>query len=241
MCPSLSAVFSWLRTNEWLALWLEGLALVAIFGLELAEYKRQGQERKDQHDESVKQMKIMQSQADALVNSERAWVIAELIPICRMIAGNWHRPTGTGSWVGMDEDAILRGDYLQHTLRCSNMGRTPAHILRYQISYSCLDKGVTNLAGGIVAKQDSIRVFDHLLPATERTDVPEIVDVHGYINERIAGIAKLEYTAVLHGWVEYLSVFNDSNVLKASFCYLYKPSIMGLERVPEDRIINQDR
>jgi hypothetical protein len=74
MCPSLSAVYHWLRTNQQsLALWLEGIALVAIFILELVEYKRQGQERKDQHDESVAQMKIMQSQADALVNSERAW------------------------------------------------------------------------------------------------------------------------------------------------------------------------
>jgi hypothetical protein len=185
-------------------------------------------------------MKIMRSQADALVNSERAWVIAELIPICRLLGGSWHRPTGTGSWVGMDEDAILGGDYLRQTLRCTNMGRTPAHILRYQISYSCLDKGVTSLAGGTVAKQDSIRVFDHLLPATDRIDVPETVDVHDYIKERMVGITKLENTAVIHGWVEYLHVFNDYDAVKAPFCYVYRPSTMGLERVPDTRASKKD-
>jgi hypothetical protein len=43
----------WLRTNEQsIAIWLEGIALVAIFILELVEYKRQGRERIEQHKES---------------------------------------------------------------------------------------------------------------------------------------------------------------------------------------------
>src|SRR5271170_7961069 len=82
MYPTLSAVFHWLRTNEQsLAIWLEGLALVAIFWLELKEYQRQGQERKEQHDESAAQMgmardaaKAAQASADAVLNSERAWI-----------------------------------------------------------------------------------------------------------------------------------------------------------------------
>ena len=94
MLPSLSAVFHWLQANEAIAMWVEGIALVLIFGLELAEYKRQGQERKDQHKESVEQMAIMQSQADAakanaeaarlnaqaVLNSERAWIEISLEP-----------------------------------------------------------------------------------------------------------------------------------------------------------------
>ena len=66
MCPTLSAVYHWLRTNEQsLAIWIEGLALVAIFVLELIEYKRQGKERKEQHEESAAQMKIAQDAANA--------------------------------------------------------------------------------------------------------------------------------------------------------------------------------
>lgn len=82
MCPALSAIFNWLRTNQQsLAIWLEGLALVAIFGLELKEYKRQGRERKEQREESAAQIKIAQdsadaakASADALINIERAWI-----------------------------------------------------------------------------------------------------------------------------------------------------------------------
>src|SRR5271156_4739259 len=100
MCPW--AVFDWLRTNEQsVAIWLEGLALVAIFCLELKEYKRQGRDKKEQREEWVKQMAIMQSQADAakdaadaakanadaaklgaqaVLNSERAWIEIVLGP-----------------------------------------------------------------------------------------------------------------------------------------------------------------
>lgn len=93
MCPTLSAPWTWLQAHEQsLAIWLEGLALVAIFGLELKEHKRQGRERKEQHEESAAQMAIMQSQADAirdnaiaakanaeaLINSERAWVLVDI-------------------------------------------------------------------------------------------------------------------------------------------------------------------
>jgi hypothetical protein len=38
---------------------------------------------------------------------------------------------------------------------------------------------------------------------------------------------------MFHGWVEYQHVFSDSEVVKVSFCYSYKPSTLGLVRVPE--------
>ncbi len=89
------AVADWLKTYESLAIWAEGIALVAIFFLDWREYRRQGKERADQHRETADQMAIMQSQADAakanadaakdsadaLVNSERAWVLVETAKI----------------------------------------------------------------------------------------------------------------------------------------------------------------
>jgi hypothetical protein len=64
MDPIFSTTFSWLKAHEQsLAIWLEGLALVAIFGLELKEYLRQGADRIEQHQETLKQMEIMQRQA----------------------------------------------------------------------------------------------------------------------------------------------------------------------------------
>src|SRR5260370_29685714 len=97
MFLTLSSTFDWLGAHEQsLAIWLEGFALVAIFFLELKEYKRQGRERIEQHKESAAQMAILQRQADALVNSERAWVIAELVPFCRRFCHDLHSPIVNG-------------------------------------------------------------------------------------------------------------------------------------------------
>jgi hypothetical protein len=161
-----------------------------------------------------------------------------LIRLCSRFGGDWRRPSGTGSTVPLSDDEIARFEFLKHSLKLTNMGRTPAHILSYQIYYSCLDKGVSSLSGRTVTRQGSTRIFDHLLGATDWIEVPETVDVYSYMNERFTGIEKLENTAVFHGWVEYLHVFSNSEVLKVPFCYVYKPSIMGLERVPEIRTDN---
>jgi hypothetical protein len=58
-------VLEWLRQNEWLPLWMEGIALVFILFLDWREYRRQGKERIEQHEESAAQLKIMQGQAEA--------------------------------------------------------------------------------------------------------------------------------------------------------------------------------
>jgi hypothetical protein len=36
----------------------------------------------------------------------------------------------------------------------------------------------------------------------------------------------------LSGWVEYLHVFSDTDVVKVPFVYLYTPETMRLSRVP---------
>ena len=230
---TLEHIVGWLGKHEQsLAIWLEGFALVAIFFLELKEYKRQGRERIEQHKESAAQIAILQRQADALVNSERAWVIAELVPICRRFGDDWHRPIGNG-WAQLSENELLNQEHLKHKLKLTNMGRTPAHILSYRLIYSCLDKGVTSLSGKIAERQDSQHIFDHLLGATDSTEAQEIVHVDKYLFRKIKGIKELENTAVFHGWVKYQHVFSDSEVVKVSFCYSYRPSTLGLVRVPE--------
>jgi hypothetical protein len=62
--------------------------------------------------------------AQAFVNSERAWVIAELIPMARRfeIVG-WQRSVGS-MWATMSEEEISRGEHLRHRLRFINLGRT---------------------------------------------------------------------------------------------------------------------
>jgi hypothetical protein len=168
---------------------LEGIALLAIFIWDRIDASQQ-------HKQTLAQMEITRNQArateaaanaanksaEALINSERAWVIAELVPICRRFGDDWHRPIGNG-WAQLSENELLNQEHLKHKLKFTNMGRTPAHILRYKITYSCLGKGVTSLSGGgvtsllrgTVERHDSARTFDHLLGATDSIEVPEIV------------------------------------------------------------------
>jgi|GEM_PF-2860615 hypothetical protein len=63
---------NWLRVYEPIAIWLEGIALVAIFVLDSREYRKQGQERLkeeqeriDQHKETAAQMDIWRKQIHA--------------------------------------------------------------------------------------------------------------------------------------------------------------------------------
>jgi hypothetical protein len=136
MFPSLSAVFHWLQANESLAIWLEGVALVAIFGLELAEYKRQGQERKEQHDESAAQMKIARdaadaarTSADAVLNSERAWVTVKPY--------HWS-PELRATWQPGD-DPVPSGEMPAEvplfSAQLCNSGKTPAQIDEVAVRY----------------------------------------------------------------------------------------------------------
>jgi hypothetical protein len=76
-----------------------------------------------------------------------------------------------------------------------------------------------------------------LLSATDSVEAPEAVDVNNYLFGRIKGIKDLENTAVFNGSVEYLHVFSDSEVVNVPFCYVYKPSTLGLERVPEIKVL----
>ena len=67
------SIAGWLKTQEQsLAIWLEGLALVAIFGLELKEYWRQGADRIEQHQETLTQLGIMRDHSIAAKDAAEA-------------------------------------------------------------------------------------------------------------------------------------------------------------------------
>jgi len=230
---TLSNFFQWLRTNEQsIAIWLEGIALVAIFFLELKEYRRQGRDKKEQHEEWLKQMAIMQSQADALVNSERAWVVAELVPQAVKFGDHWCRFVGSGH-ASMSTEEILAGHHLRYKLKFTNMGRTPAQIFSFTIRYSCLGEGVTDLPENAGGNQASTRPFEHLLAGNgEAVEIGEpIVDVGKYIEHDFDAIKSLKKTAVIHGSVKYRHMFSSVDDCYADFCYSYTVSQERLSSV----------
>lgn len=231
------SILNFLNSYQYLALWLEGLALVLIFVWDRIEASQQ-------HKQTLAQMGIMRNQtsatetaanaanksAEALINSERAWLIAELVPICVKFGNLWHRPAGT-SWVGLNSSEVTRGEHLRHKLKFTNMGRTPAHILRYQIGYSReVEKTDTGLGMVEDVKRPEIE-FDRLLGGNDSIEVKEI-DVAEYIRDSIKAIGDSEATGILSGWVKYQHVFSDNDVVNVPFVYFYVPSAEQLRRVP---------
>jgi hypothetical protein len=58
-------ILNWFKTNESIGIWVEAIALVAIFMLDWRERKDQRKEREDQHKETVAQLQVSQDQVEA--------------------------------------------------------------------------------------------------------------------------------------------------------------------------------
>jgi hypothetical protein len=136
--------------------------------------------------------------ADALIASERAWVVAELIPTAfKFTDQKWYRAVGTMHTMLSAEETI-RGEHLHHKLKLTNMGRTPATIIGFQIAYSCLPEAIKELPEG-EGQQTTFYPFEHLLAAGDSIEINEpVVDVWDYIKASINAIDDLKETAVFH-------------------------------------------
>lgn len=61
----IETVINWLKTYEFIAIWLEGIALVAIFVLDWRERRDQRTDREQQHKETLAQLLVSQKQVEA--------------------------------------------------------------------------------------------------------------------------------------------------------------------------------
>src|SRR5216683_1834754 len=73
MYPVLLTIFPWLDSHQYLAIWLEGIALLAIFIWDRWDSHQQ-------HKQTLAQMTIMQNQARATVVSEKVLGICLRMP-----------------------------------------------------------------------------------------------------------------------------------------------------------------
>ncbi len=209
MNPSVLTVYHWLQANEALALWLEGIALVLIFVLELAEYKRQGQERKDQHEESVKEMQIARdaataakASADALLNSERAWIEISLTPIKK---SQWN----------LDDDDVVH-DLFVCSIQIKNHGTTLARIVSVQQETDTVDgplaeqhwSGTLNLNSLLGSGQTEI---------VGRFDADDLADGVSIVNGTKRGILRI--------LVKYRDVVDASMLHESSVLYVFQGSL----------------
>lgn len=118
-----SGFLAWLTKYEAVAIWLEGIALVLIFGLDWWN-ARTG------HKETLEQLRLARLQAESLrasvqsvVNAERAWIMAELF---RHTQFKQPGPILGSSSQGGGEQVLSTTVGIQ--LKCRNEGRTPGWI-----------------------------------------------------------------------------------------------------------------
>jgi hypothetical protein len=170
--------------------------------------------------------------AQALINSERAWLVVELVPLAARYDNRWHRIESYGP-VAMSMEEILAGHHLRYKLRITNMGRTPAQVLGFEVEYSCLPKGAPFLYQGSTKSEGSYRPFDQLLGGGgEFVDVEEpLVDLEEYMKSDIEAIRTLEKTAVLHGAVRYRHMFSTNEDCISEYCYVFTVSTERLSKV----------
>lgn len=242
MCPVPLATPNWFDSHQYAALWIEGFALLAILIYDIIDGHHQ-------HKQTLAQMEIMRNQAratetagnaasksaEALINSERAWIIVELVPQAVRASDNqWYRFVGTRH-VLMSEDEILAGHHLRYKLKFTNMGRTPAQIFGFTLVYSCLGEGVTELpeSGGGEKVMRSYLPFERWLGGDgQGIEIEEpIVDLDFYMSDDIAAIRELKKTAVIHGWVKYRHMFSTTEAWYSDFCYVYTVSQQRLTSV----------
>jgi len=156
----------------------------------------------------------------AVINSERAWIAAELIPMALHFGkAGWCRRVGTG-WATMSTEEVLRGDHLRYKLRFTNMGRTPAFIIKWEIK--CVR---THLPIELVTFGQPY----HSLAGGASSDIEdEFVDVSAYTKEG----ADLTW---FKGSISYRHCFSESEVIEEPFAYFLNQKSSRLEWVPIEK------
>jgi hypothetical protein len=197
-----------LKAYESLAVWLEGIALVAIFMLDWMQRRDQRRDREEQHRETLAQLNVSQAQADALINSERAWIMADV----EWDSSKWadRKPhVLEGSGTGGDTTGI----YV--VLTCRNEGRSPAWIeekrARFQIVDVLPDEPDLTSAEFIQAGPEPIGI-GKALPHTNHISWQAIGAGH-------EGLGKM---MVVYGVVKYRDIFNKHR--ETTFGYRITPS-----------------
>ncbi len=136
---------NWFDSHQYLALWIEGIALVFIFGLDWLVYRKSVAERREQHKESVAQMDEMRRQADLIAGqnallkesvsvakdgAEAAKANAQAAILNAQAVINSERP-----WIVMSV-----GPHYSNPSNCvftaTNKGRTPAEFESGTIDFS---------------------------------------------------------------------------------------------------------
>jgi uncharacterized repeat protein (TIGR01451 family) len=222
--PTWYRLFAW---PEGITTWAIILTLLAV-AEQARESAKATQAVRDSLPHQERAAKAALLNAQAVVSAERAWIIPELKSIYTQKEDNrWYRYDG----VPLTTEEVLRGDHLKYIVKLTNMGRTPANVTGFQVSYTLLPAGVTDLPPNAAGNSTSYRAVNQFIAAGGSAEILEpVIDVGIYTKGHWLPIRALEETAVFHGWVKYRHMFSAKED-QADFCYVYTVSVNRLSSV----------
>ena len=89
----------------------------------------------------------------------------------------------------MSPEEILKGRDYDHLLKLTNMGKTPAHILRFQVNYACVHGVPENLPEQPPGELGEVCEADTMLPAGEAKEITEpVVNPRDHMNGSWEGV-----------------------------------------------------
>ncbi len=200
--------FTLLKTYESVAIWLEGIALVAIFVLDWKQRKDQRKDREEQHEETLAQLNVSQAQAEALINSERAWVMADV----EWDTSKWadrkaHVIEGSGT--GGDSTGI----YV--VLTCRNEGRSPAWIEEKRAKFEIVE---------VLPEKPDLTSAEFIQAGPEPIGIGKALPHTNHISWQAIGTGheSLGKVMVVYGVVKYRDIFD--RVRETTFGYRITPA-----------------
>ena len=170
---------------------------------------------------ALRTLGAIEKQTAAMMNSERAWLIPELVPVCSRSGDRWYKPVpdGFAGRPSLTADEILKGEHLRHKLRVTNMGRTPAIITGYKVN--CFKNKEKELISELVTFGQPF----HSLGADRALEFSDdVIDVHHYV----LGYEGAVYFDVT---ITYQHVFSKTELADDCVAYLYREQPPNLERV----------
>jgi hypothetical protein len=183
-------IINWFRTYEFVAIWLEGIALVAIFFWDRLDNSKQ-------HKEILAQLEVSQKQTEALIDSERAWILADIAklpnfqPDPNQVQFLWIFPT------------------------IKNYGKTPARIKRIVgiVKLISEDEQLPTVPEYIPGQGFDQRI-DTVLPPGIPIQPRLVLSGDEFIKIRVGKL-----TLYIHGFIEYLDIGRTER--RTAYCFAY--------------------
>jgi hypothetical protein len=179
MWHTIGIIWPWLSAHEWLAIWLEGVALVAIFVWDRIDSSISHKQTLEQLEITRQQAEAARNMAQSVLNSERAWLTAEL---------EWHSDGKSGRIVFTDTsvppDRVTSTTSVAFALRLTNDGRTPAWVEHITAGMEIsgkpkqLEALVTDYIEPLGAGQQRIVQLNLTCPGKLSVEERELLSVH---------------------------------------------------------------